>query len=246
MGPSSPCKSRPVVMVVEDQRLVALDIADELRAFGYEVPPTASSGEDAVGKAREIQPDLILMDIRLEGEMDGITAGRIIRSQMDIPIVYLTAYSDDATLARAKAAEPFGYLIKPFDAVELKTTIEMALYKHSAERRLKESERWLTTTLRSIGDGVLATDSSGCLTFMNPVAEALTGWRQAEAAGRSAATVFRAVSGEGSGCTAAGIDQSIQQGISIELPEDTRLVGRNGRAIDISGSICPICDDAGR
>ena len=125
--------------------------------------------------------DLVLMDIVLEGDMDGVKAAEHIRNHFDIPVVYLTAYSDDTTLQRAKITEPYGYILKPFQERELYTTIEMALYKHKMERKLKENEQWLATTLKSIGDAVIATDTKGFVTFMNPVAEVLTGWKQEEA-----------------------------------------------------------------
>lgn len=164
------------VMLVEDESLVALSLEKKLIGLGYVVPAVASSGEEAIQKAMECRPDIILMDIRLKGEMDGVTAARQIREELDLPIVYLTAYSDSTTIERAKATEPFGYLIKPFDERELFTTVEMALYKHAVEKRLKASEKLLSVTLKSIGDGVIATDPCGRVTFVNPVAQKLTGW----------------------------------------------------------------------
>ncbi|MCU0564649.1 MAG: response regulator, partial [Desulfobacterales bacterium] len=246
MQPSAVSASRPTVMVVEDEGLVALTIKNKLQSLGYEVPLVVGSGEEAVQKAGEVSPNLILMDIRLDGEMDGITAGSIIRSQMCVPIVYLTAYSDDDTLRRARVAEPFGYLIKPFDGVELKTTIEMALYKHSIELKLRESERWLATTLRSIGDGVIATDSDGHVKFINPVAESLTGWEHEEAAGLKASAIFRVKSETAPQTAVDYIAKSIDKRIAIELPQDSLLTSRDGRDIDISDSISPIVDDDGR
>jgi PAS domain S-box-containing protein len=246
MEPAAVSASRPTVMVVEDEGLVALTIKNKLQSLGYEVPLVVGSGEEAVQKAGEVSPNLILMDIRLDGEMDGITAGSIIRSQMCVPIVYLTAYSDDDTLRRARVAEPFGYLIKPFDGVELKTTIEMALYKHSIELKLRESERWLATTLRSIGDGVIATDSDGHVKFINPVAESLTGWEREEAAGLKASAIFRVKSETAPQTAVDYIAKSIDKRIAIELPQDSLLTSRDGRDIDISDSISPIVDDDGR
>jgi len=108
-------------------------------------------------------------------------------------VIYLTAYADDDTLRRASSTEPFGYLLKPFEESQLRTAIEMALYKHGAERRLRDSERRYAVTLSSIGDAVIATDEQMRVTFMNPVASALTGWSGEEAVGRSLAEVFRIV-----------------------------------------------------
>ena len=133
--------NHPTILVVEDERIVAEDIQDRLLQLNYAVAATTGRGEEAVSLARRHNPDLVLMDIRLQGQMDGIEAGRIITEELHLPVVFLTANSDNDTLERAKAAEPFGYLLKPFVEQELKTTIEMALYKHQAEmerRRLTE------------------------------------------------------------------------------------------------------------
>jgi len=125
------------VMVVEDEGLVALSLEKKLTELGYAVPAVVSSGEEAVRQAVEVRPDIILMDIMLKGGTDGIAAAGRIREDLDVPIVYLTAYSDAKTIERVKATEPFGYLIKPFEERELFTTIEIALYKHCVERELQ-------------------------------------------------------------------------------------------------------------
>ena len=131
------------IMVVEDEGIVALDIQSKLEGKGYEVPAVVATGEEAVQKAGETRPDLVLMDIQLEGEMDGVEAAEQIRTRFAIPVVYLTAYSDDNTLQRAKIAEPFGYLLKPFEEKKLHTTIEIALYKHQIEQEKARLETQL-------------------------------------------------------------------------------------------------------
>ena len=162
------------ILVVEDSRIIALELEERLRSLGYTVETVVSSGKKAVEEAGRLRPDLVLMDIRLKGEMDGVEATTAIRADLDIPVVYLTAYEDEDTLRRAKITEPYGYILKPFEERELHTAIEIALYKHKAEKRLRESEQWLATTLTSIGDGVIATDEGGWVVFINPVAAALT------------------------------------------------------------------------
>lgn len=130
------------IMVVEDEALVALDLTAKLRQLDYEVPAGAFSGEEAVQQAQVLLPDLVLMDIRLSGEMDGVEAAQQIHRSLNIPIVFLTAYADDPTLERAKGAEPMGYLIKPFEQRELYTTVEMALHRSRVEReRAQVAER---------------------------------------------------------------------------------------------------------
>jgi PAS domain S-box-containing protein len=125
------------ILIVEDESVVALDIQNRLRALGYSTAGTTSCGEVAIQKAKQLHPDLVLMDIRLKGEMDGIEAARQIRAVCNIPVVYLTAFADEETLQRAKITGPYGYLIKPFEERELHATIEMALYQHQAEQSLK-------------------------------------------------------------------------------------------------------------
>jgi len=126
------------ILIVEDEAIVADEIKARLVNLGYKVAGMTMTGEDAVKIAFETYPDLILMDIRLKGEMDGIKAASMIRERMDVPIVYLTAYADDETLGRAKVSEPFGYIMKPFQERDLHTTIEISLYRHRMEREMHD------------------------------------------------------------------------------------------------------------
>jgi CheY-like chemotaxis protein len=139
------------VLIVEDEGLIARDIENMVLNAGYEVCGIASSGEEAIEKADKTQPDLILMDIVLQGEMDGVEAAEQIRERFNIPVIYLTAHTDEITLQRAKLTEPLGYSLKPVEQKELMTVIEMALYKHQMELKLREREEWLATILQGIG-----------------------------------------------------------------------------------------------
>jgi len=178
------------VLVVEDESLVARDIQNMLRSLSYEVLGIVASGEQALQRASKSAPDLVLMDIVLKGDIDGITAAEKLWEEFNIPVIYLTAYADETTFQRAKLTRPFGYLLKPFEERELQTTIEMALYKSRMELKLREREEWLSTVLKSIGDGIIATDQEGLITFMNPLAEKMTGWTQDEALNKSLRDVF--------------------------------------------------------
>jgi DNA-binding NarL/FixJ family response regulator len=131
------------IMVVEDEGITAMRIKSSLQQMGYNVTSTVYSGEEAVVKAAEDRPDLVMMDIVLAGKMDGIEAAGQIRSLLNIPVVYLTAHSDEKMLKRIKDTEPFGYINKPFDEGELRAVVEIAFYKYEMEQKLKELKEWL-------------------------------------------------------------------------------------------------------
>ncbi len=122
-------KLKPKILIAENERIIAIDIKNSLHRMGCEVLDIVSSGEEVMRKVKEEKPDLILMDITLDGSLDGIETAEIISSKYDIPVIYLTAYSDRETLQRAKITEPYGYLIKPFDSREIEIAIEMAFIK---------------------------------------------------------------------------------------------------------------------
>jgi len=233
------------ILVVEDESIVALDIKGRLQNMGYHVPALAATGEEAIHAAARFHPNLVLMDIKLRGNMDGIATAEQIRARFDIPVIYLTAYADETTLQRAKITESFGYLLKPFEERELTATIETALYKHTMERKLKENEQWLSTTLTSIGDAVIATDTQGCIKFMNPVAETLTGWTQAAALGRPSAEVFVIINEETGQPLENPVDQVLAQNQPVKLNRHTLLLAHNGCQFPIDDSAAPIKDDKG-
>ncbi|MBP2296054.1 response regulator [Azospirillum rugosum] len=184
------------ILIVEDDRVVARDIREQLARMGHVVVGTSASGEDAIQLANRHQPDLVLMDIRLEGEMDGIEAARRIRDAHQIPVVFLTAYANDETVQRASMTEPFGYLLKPFEEPQMRTVIQMALYKHASDAKLRLGERRYAATLASIRDGVILCDGRGRVDFMNRVAETMTGWTAAEAVGQPLSAVFAVIDEE--------------------------------------------------
>ena len=181
------------ILIVEDESLVARDIENMAVSQGYEVCGIASTGDQSIEMAAQFQPDLVLMDVIIKGSLDGISTAEKIWDSYRIPIIYVTAYADEHTLKRAKITEAFGYILKPFDERELKIAIEMAYYKSRMGTKLREREEWLSALLKSIGDGVIATDKSGTITFMNPLAERLTAWHQEEALRQPLREVFRTV-----------------------------------------------------
>ncbi|MDZ8085301.1 MAG: EAL domain-containing protein [Nostoc sp. DedQUE12b] len=233
------------ILVVEDEIIVAMDIQNRLKKFGYSVMALADSGEEAIRKAADDSLDLVLMDIHLKGKMDGVEAAQIIHNLFNIPVIYLTANADESTLNRAKVTEPFGYILKPFKEKELKFTIEITLSKHRTERKLKQNEQWLTTVLKSIGDAVITSDEAGTVTFMNPIAEELTGWNYSDAFGKEAAEVFNIAHEQTRIKIESPVKKVLQSGVTVGLPEQTILIAKNGTEIPIDDSVAPIKDDNG-
>ena len=234
------------ILVVEDDRIVANDIENILRDTGYEVPAVLSSGEQAIEKAVELQPDLVLMDIVLQGKMNGVEAAEQIRLRLDIPVVYLTTYADCKILQIADIPEAFGHLHKPFQETELLSTIEVALYKHNMERRLRETKRWFANTIESIDEGVITADRDGVITLMNPVAEALTGWEEESGVGRPLKDVFHIIHKGKAEHAEDPVRRILQEGIVAVLRNQVVIIARDGREILIGYSAVPSRDDQGK
>ena len=226
------------ILVVEDETVVAMDMESILENSGYTVAAVVPSGEEALQKAEELCPDLVLMDIVLEGEMDGIEAAEQIRERFNIPVVFLTAHSDDKTLERAKKTGPFGYILKPFG--EIRTTIEIALYKHEMEKKLK---RWVVTTLRSISDAVITTSKYGRITFINPVAEKLTGWNLDNSLGKDLKEVLEIIDEKKQNLIENIVGRIVEEGAVLNLPSPSLLIAKDGKEISIDVNIIPIKDD---
>jgi len=227
------------IFVVEDESIVARDIRNMLITLGYEVSGVVSTGEKAIQIVKETQPDLVLMDLMLPGEIDGVKAADKIYKHFNIPVVYLTAYTDENTLHQAKKAEPFGYLLKPFDEKDLQTTIEISLYKYQMEMKLKDRERWLSTILRSIGDAVIATDKGRMITFLNPLAEKFTGWDEKKALRKPISDVFSLLSEETGRKLKVLIPRKLEKS-GMGLSKENILLSKEGTKIPIEHSITPI------
>ncbi|MBU4100957.1 MAG: PAS domain S-box protein, partial [Proteobacteria bacterium] len=186
-----------------------------------------------------------LMDIVLKGDMDGIEAAGQIYSRFNIPVVYLTAFTDEKTIERAKLTEPFGYIVKPFDDRELHTIVEMAVYKHKIESKLKENERWLSTILKSIGDAVVVTDTEGNIKFMNDVAGYLTGWKLEQAIGKPLVDIFNIVNEKTRKKVEDPVTKVIREGKVVGLANHTILISKDGTEIPIDDSGAPVKDEKG-
>lgn len=212
------------VLVVEDEGLIAHDIARRLESLGHQVLATVSTAEEAVEQATGA--DLVLMDIHIDGGRDGIEAAIEIRERHHVPVVFVTAHADRATLDRAKLAGPFGYVVKPLGAGALHAAIEMATYKHRIERQLEEREAWYRATLDSAADAVITVDPAGRVRTLNRAAESLTGWSQDRAEGRRLAAIARFVD-ERTGLDAGDpVAVALVRDAAVALPPGARLVPR--------------------
>jgi PAS domain S-box-containing protein len=233
------------ILIVEDESIVARDLQRRLIHLGYDVVGAVPTGEEAIKKSSILLPDLILMDVRLKGELDGIEAATEIRTRYGIPSIYLSAYADNDTLKRASTTEPFGYLLKPFEERELHTTIEMALYRNELEQKIKENEAWYGTTLRSLGEAVIATNTNGAIRFMNAAAESLTGWRLSEGQGQDLFKVFQTVEESAKGKNVNPVEQILKNKVTAVLKNHAVLISRDRKEIPIDESASPIKDERG-
>jgi two-component system cell cycle sensor histidine kinase/response regulator CckA len=238
MIPHHPCS----VLIVEDELIVAKDLQQTLSGMGYDAFAIASSAEEALARASDKCPDVVLMDIRIKGERDGIQTAEILKRKFGVPVVYLTAHADEATIARAKITEPHGYLFKPVKSAELRSAIEVSVYKHQMETRLRERERWFSTTLNSIADAVVTVDLAGKVTFINPAAEVLIGSRAEVIIGQSAAAVLRLVDQRPTAIDATPLATALRTNQSVELEEANLLNLSTGEQRTINDSAAPVVD----
>jgi two-component system, cell cycle sensor histidine kinase and response regulator CckA len=233
------------IMVVEDERIVAKNIEETLRLMGYDVLGSHATGADCLRQASTHRPDLVLMDVRIRGELDGIQTAKLLRSQFDVPVVFLTAYADDDTVKRAREAEPHGYILKPFRASDLRAGVEIAVFKHRLESQLKDRERWFSTTLRAIGDAVITVDSEEKVTFVNRVGEALSGSTQEQLVGRRLCDVFPIVDERTGLPVSVPVREAFVGEGPTRIPSGSALARPDGD-VPIEDSVAPIVDENGK
>jgi len=222
------------VLVVEDEALVARDLVSLVKSLGYEVTDLVQNGEAVVQSVEKNLPDLAIMDIVLKGQVDGIEAAAILWEKYSIPVVYLTSFADDLTFQRAKLTEPFGYLIKPYEERELELTIEIALYKARVQQLLKEREQWLSTILTGLNDGIIVSNEKGRITFINPSAQRITGWKELEAIEQPVDRVFD---------LKEKID--LQSGLALPDLQEASLKTKNGQEIPVELTMSPLPEPRG-
>ncbi len=232
------------ILIVEDEMIIARELESRLTGLGYEVVGIASSGREALQLAEQAQPNLVLMDIVLKGDMDGIEAAGEIRRRFALPVVYLTAYTDETTLKRAKVTEPFGYIVKPFSERELRANIEMALYKHQVERRMQKVEMWFASVIEQTAAAVIATGPDGVIKLVNPAAEKLIEASSQEVIGKRLDEILRLIHAPTKAPFPWG--EELGQGFVVCLGEETLLVGRKGTARPVDITISHLRNQAGQ
>lgn len=233
------------ILIVEDESIIARDIQDCLENLGYSVLDIASSGEEAIAKAAELYPDIVLMDIRLRGEMDGIQAAEQIWQQLQIPVIYSTGFSDRSTVERAKLTRPFGYILKPVEERELYVAVETALEQFRNRETLRQREQWFSNVLRDLNDAVIVVDPDCRIVFLNLAASHLTGWQLNEAEGKLVSEVFQVLHAQSRQPLLLPIPEVLQEGILVSLGRDLLLVNRSGSMTPISDSAAPLRDNRG-
>ncbi|HPN14076.1 MAG TPA: PAS domain S-box protein [Spirochaetota bacterium] len=180
----------PEILIVEDELITVESIRDVLESRGYNIIGDVTNSDDALALLEKEEPDLILMDIRIKGNVDGIELARIVGERYRIPIIYLTAFADRKTVERAKMTESYGYIIKPFGEIELVTNIEIALYKHRLSRKMKEGEKRFRILFESMNDALYIHDGAGSFIDFNPSLERLTGYSRHELMAKHAGDLF--------------------------------------------------------
>jgi len=237
------------VLVVEDEGLIAHDVARRLKSLGHEVLGPAATAEESL----ELAPgaEIVLMDIRIDGQRDGIEVALELRARHHLPVIFLTAHADRAILERAKQTGPFGFIVKPLGPASLQTAIEMAIAKHRVERLLEEREAWLRAIVASMADAAVVAGPEGRVRLLNRAAERFTGWTQAEAEGQPVYKVVRLSLGRSGNESASESATNAQEGADpiavallrdapVELDQRSRLLSKDGREMEVDGFVAPV------
>jgi PAS domain S-box-containing protein len=231
------------ILLVEPDRSTAADLGRRLKEMGHTVAATASGAEEALDAALRTRPDLVLIDGSLLGPLTGEEVAGRLRSARDVPVLFISE-GDPPAVPTARGPEPFGHVLKSFNDRELHSAIEFALYRHRNDARLRKVERWMSATLSSLGDAVIATDRHGSITLINPLAQRLTGFTEAEAIGHRFNEVFCVVDSASRIPILDLIERALLQGFSIGIDENVFLQPREGEELLIDDSIAPIRNEA--
>jgi two-component system cell cycle sensor histidine kinase/response regulator CckA len=237
-----PASAAARVFIVEDEGLIAEGIESSLRRSGYRISGSAGSSGEALEKIGLDRPDLVLMDIHLQGPMDGIELAAAVREKFDLPVIYLTAQSDPATVERAKTTAPFAFLAKPVLSAGLPAAIEVALERHRLEHELRGQRAWFATVLRSMGDAVIVVDAAGMVQFLNPAAANLTGAANDEARNQPLAAVLRLSDLQSGTPEDDLLYVAILRGQMLTIPLGLHALDGMNRPFPVEGEISPCLD----
>ncbi|CAN5522101.1 hypothetical protein BH11BAC2_BH11BAC2_17790 [soil metagenome] len=235
--------SKTRILVVEDESIVAKDIQNTLIKLGYEVPATASSAASAYDKLEQIRPDLVFLDIKLKGEEDGIHIAEHIREKYNIPVIFLTSYVDQVTLDRAKVTEPYGYIVKPFNESDLKTTVEMALFKFSRDREVRDSQQRLANALARVEESIIITDVEGRITYLNERAENFLGYGANSAVGLDLFQLMQIELEGGAGIKKEALLESMKKDEPIVYEECFIIIKRDNTSVSASMNVSSVHDE---
>lgn len=231
------------ILVVEDESIVAKDIQSTLIRLGYDVPATASSAQSAFNKLEELKPDLVFLDIKLKGDLDGINIAEHIKKTYSIPVIFLTSFIDKATLDRAKLTEPYGYLVKPFNEKDLQSTIEMALYKFQKDNALRADNQRYTNALQTLEEAIFITDNECRITFLNPKAENISQYGNESAQGISIFKLIKIENDEHSIVNAESLRKYLVAGDQLNIGSCSVTIMRDYSVVKNQVTISPVIDE---
>lgn len=233
------------ILVVEDESVLAFNIKTSLQTLGYNVLEITKSAEEAIEKVAEKHPNLVLFDICLSREINGLQVADIIQNNFRVPVLYLTEYSQYLELHKNRLDEPFRYLLKPFAEKDLHLAVEMAFNQEQIHQKIREEKEQMTAIINSVGCAVVVTFTNGHIQRMNPTAERLTGWMEHEAFGRDLAEVVKLVDQDMDEVIDNLATQAMETGKIVNLPENCTLISKDGKEIPIGDNIAPIRDSSG-
>jgi len=234
------------ILLVEDEAVVAMDLADQLEDMGYRVCGIADNGRDARAMATALQPSVVLMDVVIKGPTDGIELASGLAEVCRAPVIFLTAFSDLPTVRRATRSAPYGYLTKPFGRGEVRAAIEVAVHRYALETRARETERWTSATLRSVADGLIAVDMDERVRFMNPTAQQVLGIAGSEASGRKLEDILVIEDLDAATPAEAPVAHALRDNVRFEAGLGQHLLTADGEALPIDHCAAPIHDESGR
>ncbi|UKO98274.1 diguanylate cyclase domain-containing protein [Nostoc sp. UHCC 0870] len=233
------------ILVVEDERLLAFNIKHSLQKLGHNVLEITDSAEKAIKNVADHHPNLVLFDICLSREINGIQVVDIIQNNFHTPVLYITEYSQYIQLHKHQLSQPFSYILKPIRETDLHLSVEMAVERYQSHRKLQIEKQKMEAIINSMGCGVVVTLTDGCIQMMNPIAEKLTGWQQNEAVGKDFTEVLSLVDQDMDELIKNLAKQSIQAGEVVNLPENCILIAKEGQEIPVGDNIAPIHDRDG-